>query len=246
MASTPALVDAAGLRLTMVIFAAAAAAVALVFLGVVHPNPAQPVLPRTPDAALGPLLRNGKLRILFLLALIGLGVFNGLTTWLEPILAPHGIQAEQAGLIGGALILAGIVGAVVIPALSDRLRRRKPFLVLCAVVALVSIHPLCTSTHYAVLLTAAALHGFFFMPAFALLLEMCAQVAGAAAAGAATSLLMMAGNAGGVLVILAIPAVKGGMGDFRRAVYLMVALLAMTTGLAFFAPETFPRPPTGE
>ena len=65
------------------------------------------------------LLGNRPLLILFALAFLGLGVFNGLTTWLEQILAPHGIDAVQAGFIGGALILGGIVGAVVIPALSD-------------------------------------------------------------------------------------------------------------------------------
>ena len=125
-----------------------------------------------------------------------------------------------------------------IPALSDATRRRKPFLILCAVAALATIYPLCMGHRYGTLLLLGGLHGFFFMPAFALLLEMCTQLAGVRSAGRATSVLMLAGNGGGVVVILAMPLIKGGAPDFGRAVVLMVALLAVTTLLGLSAPET--------
>jgi hypothetical protein len=79
------------------------------------------------------------------------------------------------------------------------------------------------------------------MPAFALLIEMSTSIAGAAAAGAATGLLLLAGNAGAVLVILAMPLVKGEGPDFARAILLLVGLLLATTILALRAPETFGR-----
>jgi predicted MFS family arabinose efflux permease len=244
MAATPALVGACGLALTMAIFAVAAALVALVFLAVVHPNPRPPSgATIATSGGFGPLLRDRRLVVLFGLAFLGLGVFNGLTTWLEQILAPHGIDAEHAGLVGGALIVGGIVGAVAIPALSDLTRRRKPFLVLCAAAALATLWPLCTSDRLSTLLLFGALQGFFFMPAFALLLERSAQLAGARSAGAATSLLMLAGNAGGVVVILAMPMVKGAGPSFQRAVVLLLGLLAVTTALALAAPETSRRDP---
>jgi cyanate permease len=238
MATTPLLVERFALRGAMLFFAALALVVAVVFVLVVHPNDAAPPAPATEAVGFRPLLANRGLRILDVLAFLGLGVFNGLTTWLEQILAPHGINSEQAGLVGGALIAGGIVGAVVIPALSDALRRRKPFLILCAAAALATIYPLCSLSRYSLILTFGALHGFFFMPAFALLLEMCAQLAGARSAGAATSLLMLAGNAGGVVVIVAMPLVKGSGSDYHAAVLLMAALLAITVMLAFAAPET--------
>jgi predicted MFS family arabinose efflux permease len=241
MATTPLLVGAIGLRLTMVLFAVAAVAVAVLFGLLVYPNELNRAGAATaeaePPARFGALLADRQLRVLFLLAFLGLGAFNGLTTWLEQILAPHGISAEQAGLVGGALIVGGIVGAVVIPALSDAVRRRKPFLVLCGVGALVTIYPLCEQSRYGLLLLLGGVHGFFFMPAFALLLEMSAQIAGARSAGSATSLLMLAGNAGGTLVILAMPMVNSG-GTFHRAVLLLVGLMAVTFALALAAPET--------
>jgi predicted MFS family arabinose efflux permease len=242
MAATPALVDGVGLRATMIVCTVAAAAVALAFLVWVHPNPQQPASARVEEAVgFGPLLADRRIVLLCAVSFLGIGVFNGLTTWLEQILAPHGIDSERAGLVGGALIIGGICGAVVIPALSDAARRRKPFLVLCGAVALVTLYPLCTSAHMPTLSVLAALHGFFFLPALALLLEMCAQLAGATSAGAATSLLLLAGNAGGVAVIVAMPMVNGASLTFERAVVLMVALLLATTLLTVLAPETSRR-----
>jgi hypothetical protein len=72
---------------------------------------------------------------------------------------------------------------------------------------------------------------------------MCAQIAGARSAGAATSLLMLAGNAGGVVVVLAMPLVKGEGTDYRAAVLFMVSLLALALFLGFFAEETFVKAP---
>ncbi|MCI0572061.1 MAG: MFS transporter [Myxococcaceae bacterium] len=241
MAATPALVDAAGFRAAMAVFSGITFAAAGVFALVVHPNPEgrAAAAPQAGAPRFRALLDLRPLRLLLSLAFLGLGVFNGLTTWLEQILSPHGLSSEQAGLIGGALIIGGIVGAVVIPVLSDLSRRRKPFLLLSSVAALATLYPLCSNDRYGLVLLFAALHGFFFMPAFALLLEMSSQVAGPRAAGAATSLLMLAGNAGGVVVILAMPMVKGAGPDFHPAVLLLVGLLGVTSALAILAPETF-------
>jgi predicted MFS family arabinose efflux permease len=242
MAVTPALVADFGLRAAMVVFASVTLASSIAFAIAVHPNdmaPPEPSAQLGAASGFGPLLRNRHLRLLFALSLLGLGVFNGLTTWLEQILAPRGIDAEQAGLIGGAILVGGIGGSVLIPALSDVTKRRKPFLLGCVALALITLYPLCTGDRYSLLLLTGALHGFFFLPSFALLLEMCSQIAGARSAGAATSLLMLTGNAGGVLVVLAMPLVKGQGTDFRASILLMTALLGLTLLLAFRAPETF-------
>jgi predicted MFS family arabinose efflux permease len=240
MAATPALVSAGGLRFAMVVFAVVTAASTAFFLAVVHPSArggGDEVSAK--GSGFGLLVRDRQILLLLVLSFLGLGVFNGLTTWLEPIVAPRGIDSEHAGLAGGAILLGGIVGAVVIPALSDRFRRRKAFLVVCVTGALATIYPLCESGGYGTLLTFGALHGFFFLPALALLLDVCAQIAGASSAGAATSLVMLAGNGGGVVVVIAMGAVKGEGSDFRPAVVLMAALLAIALALSSRVKETF-------
>jgi predicted MFS family arabinose efflux permease len=237
LAATPALVAASDLGTAMTVCAAITAAAALLFWLVVTPNRAAAAVVAD-GPRFRPLLARRGLRILLVLAFLGLGVFNGLTTWLEPILAVRGIDAERAGLVGGALIVGGIAGAIVVPALSDAASRRKPFLIACAASGLALIWPLCTTGHFGALLGLAGLLGFLFLPAYALLLEMSGQLAGPAAAGAATSLLMLAGNAGGVAVVVAMPLVKGNAPDYQPAILLLVVLLAITVSLALLAPET--------
>lgn len=245
MATTPALEEAIGLRGTLAVFAAIAAAAALAFVWVARVNDAPgAVAAPVEERGYGPLLRNRRLLLFFGIAFLGLGVFNGLTTWLEEILAPQGIDATTAGLVGGVLIVGGIVGAVVIPLLSDKLRRRKPFLLLSATAAALCVWPLCTGSSVPGAIAVAGALGFFFMPAFALLLDMSAQVAGAARAGGATSLLMMCGNGGGVLVIVAVPLLKDWGGSHRPAIAMFIGLLAIAVVLVALGPETMGRAPS--
>jgi len=50
-------------------------------------------------------------------------------TWLEAILVARGIAVTDAGLIGGIIIVGGIFGSIVIPGISDKAMRRKPFII---------------------------------------------------------------------------------------------------------------------
>jgi predicted MFS family arabinose efflux permease len=240
LAATPPMVVALGLSMTMGVFSAIAMVSAVTFLAVVRPNDQSPPLPAEPEAGVfGRLLRNRYLVLLFVLAFLGLGEFNGLATWLQQILAPRGVSATDAGMIGGVIIVGGIFGAVVIPLISDKIRRRKPVLIICAIAALATVYPLGMGSKVRLLLVLGGVNGFFFLPAFALLLEMTSQLAGKRFAGAATSLLMLAGNAGAVGVSVVLPLLKGEPADYHGSVWLLVALLATATCLAPFLPETF-------
>jgi sugar phosphate permease len=214
------------------------------FLVLAKNNPgAKPVAVGAAEPSMMSLLKNKKLMLLFIVAFLGLGFFNGLTTWLEPILAPNGFDAVKAGAVGGILIVGGIIGAIVVPALSDALQMRKPFLIGSVGLALGALVPAVTSHNENVVMISAAALGFFFLPAFALLLDMCATVAGEAAAGGATGLLMLFGNGGGVVVILAMVLVKGDEPTFVRAVYLLYGIVALAIALAFGVSETMVKKP---
>jgi predicted MFS family arabinose efflux permease len=246
MAATPPMVESLGYRGAMMAFAVLSVAICAAFLLLAKNNPnAKPVDPKAVvvEPSLLSLLKNPKLILLFVVAFLGLGFFNGLTTWLEPILAPNGFDAVKAGAVGGILIVGGIVGAVVVPALSDALRMRKPFLIGSVALALGALVPTVTSRDETVVMISSAALGFFFLPAFALLLDMCSTVAGEAAAGGATGLLMLFGNGGGVVVIIAMVAIKGDEPTFIRAVYLLYAIVGVAIALAFGVSETMVRKP---
>lgn len=239
MAATPALVEGASLRVAMLVMLGVSLVAAVAFLAVARERSAPDAQPAAGQGAFGPVLRDRRQLIFSLLSFLGLGVFNALTTWLEPILGEAGVGPADAGLVGGVMILGGIVGAVVFPLLSDKLKRRKPVLIGCAAPAAFVCYGLCRSGSFGLLLGLGAALGFFFLPAFALLLAMSGEAAGAERAGVATSVLMLAGNAGGVVLTLLVPAVKGAGESYHGASLCLVGLLALTAVLATLAPETF-------
>jgi MFS family permease len=239
MAWTPSLVDSTSLRTAMIVFALIASVAAVLFLLLAREAPGASYGVSVSSRGFLDLIRERDLALVFGLSFLGLGFFNGLTTWLEQIVAPNGISSEQAGLIGGALIVGGIVGAGAIPALSDLVGRRKPFVVGCAAAASITVYPLCTGHSFTWLMALGAATGLFFLPAYALLLEMCSELAGPASAGYATGLLMLMGNAGGVVVIVAMPLVKGDGPSYLPAVWLMLGLLVLAVLLALMVGETF-------
>lgn len=185
------------------------------------------------------LLKSGNLVRLFAIAFLALGYFNGFTGWLEQILAPNGVSAEAAGNAGAFLIGGGILGAAIIPAISDALRRRKPFLIVCCLLAGAFTWPLSRSADGNLLYTCSALLGFFFLPGYALLLSATEEFAGREKAGSATGLLMLFGNAGGVVITVAMDTVKTSPKDWRNAIYLLLGTIALSLVLALLTSESF-------
>jgi MFS family permease len=231
LAVTPPLVNAFGLTTTMLIFAVVTCLSSAAFLFFCKSNKSAKAEQQSAGIDTGfwqqlyGKSRNNNLLLLFFISFIGLGYFNGLTSWIEAILAPNGIDSVQAGIVGGILILGGIFGAAIIPALSDHYRKRKPFLLLSIIAATITLIPLCRSHSYSTLMIWAFLQGFFFLPAYALLLDMASLDAGEKWAGSATGVLMLAGNAGGVLAIIILGAMKEQSPDFASALYFLLALL---------------------
>ncbi len=241
LATTPPMVEAWGMRGAMAAWAGISVAVAVLSILCIRSNPnAHQAPPAEPSiiANLRPLLTSRPLVLLFAVAALGLGYFNGMTAWIEPILAPNGIDAVRAGYVGGVLILGGIVGAAAIPAIAEYTGRRRPFIVVSVFAALLTLWPMCHSRDFTVVMVASALQGFFFLPAFALLLDVGSALAGEALAGAATGLLMLAGNGGGVVVMIAMVVMKQSTGNWEAAIGLMLACLVVAGVGAAMLPET--------
>ncbi len=241
LAATPPMVDAWGMQGAMVGWTVISAAIAGLSLALIRTNPNNTV-PLPPEAGvienLRPLLTSRPLVLLFGITFLGLGYFNGLTAWIDLILRPNGVTEVQAGYVGGVLIVGGIVGAGIIPLFAEKTGRRKPFIILSVIAAIGTLWPMCHSTNFTVIMVTAGLQGFFFLPAFALLLDVGTALAGQALAGAATGLLMMAGNGGGVVVMMVMVWMSGAMGNWEGAVILLVGCLAAAGVGTALLPET--------
>lgn len=242
MGLTPILNQNIGFQQTMFTFAVISICLTLIFVifGKENSNHKNQTTSMEVMKDIKQLLQNKTLLLLFIISFLALGFFNGLTTWLEPILKPNDISAEQVGMLGAYLILGGIAGSIIIPALSDKFQMRRPFLILACVVSLALLYPLCTSDSVNLVYVLGGLIGFFFLPGYALLLSMCEEISGPEKAGTATGVLMLSGNAGAVVVIVLMPLVKGESTLWTNAIYLMLLLLGITLVAGLKLKETFP------
>ena len=132
--TSPMLVLSGGIPNMLMIFGVVASASAVLFIIFTREAPPTPPCPPGQETralmfdGLKSMLKMKDIWLLLFLFLVGMGIFNGVSTWIENIVRPRGFSITEAGDLGGFLLLGGIVGAIVIPLLSDKLRRRKIFL----------------------------------------------------------------------------------------------------------------------
>jgi sugar phosphate permease len=94
------------------------------------------------------IFRNKDFNWLMFIFFIGLGVFNSVATWIEDIVKPRGFSTIQAGITGGLMIIGGILGALIIPILSDHYRKRIPFIIIALAGATLSLVGITFATGY--------------------------------------------------------------------------------------------------
>lgn len=134
---------------------------------------------------------------------IGLGMFNAITTFVDLILASKGLQAggNEAGDVGAIMMVAGLVGAIIIPPLSDKLRKRKIFLQLCLISMLPGLIGLTICTGYVPLMISSGIFGFFFMAAAPLGYQYAAEVSHPAPESTSQGMIVLSGQISGAIFI---------------------------------------------
>jgi len=117
-------------------------------------------------ASLGQLWKSRDFRLTLLLFFLGLGMLNAITSLTDTLAGSLGVE-DSDGLLGVGLIVGGILGAIVIPLLSDRWRRRKGFLIFCVALAVPALLALAAAPQgwYAFGIGAMAVLGFALMSA---------------------------------------------------------------------------------
>jgi len=139
---------------------------------------------------------------------VGLGVFNAVTTWIEDIVRPRGFSIVQAGAIGGVMIVGGIIGAVVIPLLSDHQHKRTPYLMMAVLGATLGLLGITFALSYWLLLVSAFVFGFFLLSAGPVGFQYGAEITFPAPEGTSNGLLLLMGQISGVIFILALDSFK--------------------------------------
>jgi nitrate/nitrite transporter NarK len=171
-------------------------------------------------------------RLLCVIIFIGNGCFIGLLQLLEKILQPKGISSSTAGNIGAVMILAGMLGCIVIPAWSDKVMRRKPFLILAATIAVPTIYLIGTLEKAALIYVIGGALGFFLFSAYPLVLTFSEETTGPALTGTATSILLLLGNGGGVVITIIMESIKGATGGPSGSFFQAMIFIAFLFVLA--------------
>lgn len=170
--------------------------------------------------------------LLLVIFFVGLGVFNAVTTWIEDIVRPRGFSIIQAGNIGGLMILGGIIGAVVIPLLSDHYRKRTPFLLLAVIGATVGLIGITFSTSYWLLLVSAFAFGFFLLSAGPIGFQYGAEITYPAPEGTSNGLLLLMGQISGIIFIFGMDGFKAAeTGSMTTPLSVLIGLMVL--GLLF-------------
>jgi len=169
-------------------------------------------------------------RYLFV-AFVGLGAFNGVTTWIEAIVRPRGFGPSEAGTLGAVMLVAGVVGAVALPALSDKTGRRKPFIILGVALAIPGLAGLAFAQSFWALCAASAVFGFFLTSVMPTGMQYASEVTLPTPEGTSNGLIQLFGQASVVFVYL-MEALRMKDGSFTWSLMAACALLGLSAVLS--------------
>jgi MFS family permease len=234
---TPILTETMSIPLVQLSYGSAASAAALLFLLLAREKPATP-----PDASaeteralmlegLKHALSLKSFRRYLFMAFIGLGIFNGVTTWIEGIVRPRGFDSKQAGTAIAVMLVAGIVGAVVMPLFSDKKGRRKPYIVAGLLGGIPGIVGLALAPTFPLLLASSFVLGFFLVSVNPIGTQYASETALPTPEGSSNGLISLAGQISVILVYVMEP-LRDATGSYAFPLLLLAALLALSAALA--------------
>lgn len=176
--------------------------------------------------------------LLLVMLFIGLGMFNAVTTWVEQIVAPRGFDSTHAGIVGAALMVGGVIGAVIMPILSDKYARRKEFLIICLAGALPGLVGLSFANGYALLLVSSFILGFFFMSAAPIAFQYGTELSYPAPEATSQGMLVLAGQVSGILFIYGMDFFRSDSGSMTPFLVFFIFLLVVDVVLAAMMHES--------
>ncbi len=137
----PGLVSAHGFAGMQLIYGIASAVSALLFVLLARSEPPTPASPPGEEVralvldSLKQILKNKSVYILSLSLFLASGIVNGVFTLIDGLGKELSLTVDQGVMLTALLLLGGIAGSIVIPAVSDALGRRKLVLIVAVFLA---------------------------------------------------------------------------------------------------------------
>lgn len=231
---SPMLIVAYSIPVMMWIFGGANAVACAVFLAVTRDAPPTPPCP--PEQAsralmidgLKSMLRMKEIWFLLYIFLVGMGIFNGISTWIAGILEPRGFTFQEAGDMGAILLLGGVIGAVILPTFSDKTHHRKPFIVSGLILSVPGLLGIAFVTGYWPMAASMFELGFFLVSLAAIGFQYGAEITFPAPEGTSNGLLNLAGQVS-VVFVYGMQLLKGSGSSYMLSLLILAVLLVLGT-----------------
>lgn len=234
LALTPYLAIHSGIPGMLLAYGFASLAAMILFFVFIRERPPSPPCPPEQEGrslvleGLSKMIRQRDFILLMVIFFVGLGVFNAITTWIDQILTPNGFSETQIGNAGGLMILGGILGALILPLLSDKYRKRVPFILLAVVGAVIGLAGIAYVTGYTLLLAFSFVFGFFLLSAGPIGFQYGAEITYPAPEGTSNGLLLLMGQISGIIFILGMDAFKSPVnGSMTVPLLVLIGLMVV-------------------
>jgi MFS family permease len=209
MALTPILMDG-GMSIPSIqlLYGGVAAFSSVLFILLAREHPATPPCP--PGMEVRALMLDGLKHALtvkpfwmyLFVMFIGMGIFNGVTTWVETIIRPRGFSPTDAGTVGALMLLGGVIGAAVLPSFSDRQHKRVRYLLLGVLLAIPWLIGVTFATSPVLLFISAFGLGFFLISISPIGMQYAAEITQPTPEGTSNGLIQLAGQLSVVFVYI--------------------------------------------
>ncbi len=238
MVLTPILVSATGggtsLRGALLLYGAISLLSAVLVLAFMRDRPKTPPVPGESEErfrvseGLKHIFSQRSMIYVIVLGFIMLGMFNAINTVIDQIGSAKGLSSDQSGLIGGAMLIAGIIGAVILPIVSDRQGKRRPYIILAIIGLLPGLLGLAFIQSFVLVLVSAFVLGFFMLGAAPIVFQYSAEITYPAPESSSQGLFLLAGNISGAAFILG----GDGMGvGSLMILFVVLAVVCIVLGL---------------
>ena len=243
---SPSIVASYGFGRMQLIYGIATAAASLLFLVFARAKPPTPASPPGEDVralmfdGLKQILKNRNVYILSLALVLGSGIVNAVFTLIDGYDKEKSLTVDQGVLLTSLLLLGGIIGSVVIPAVSDGIRRRKPVLLAGLFAGVLATVGLALGRSFVLETVVFFVIGFCVTGITPVAYQYGAEITHPAPEGTSNGVFALMVQASGLLIVL-MDALRGAFHDSYIPSFVGLAVLLAGAGVLMFSLRESPR-----
>jgi len=196
------------------------------------PSTAEETVRIKPIEGMKNIFKSMDMKLLLLMFFIGLGIFNAVSTCIDKICGS--LTIEETGLVGGVMLVGGVLGALIIPPISDKVEKRKPFLTLCMAAMIPGLIGLAYFTTFIPLMISGFLFGFFIMSAGPIGFQYGAEKSFPSPESISQGLILLAGQISGILFVMGVNFI-----GITSSMLIFILLIALNVLLTLRVSESY-------